>query len=466
MVFSSYQFLFFFLPITFLVFCSLQKFKNSQVTSLWLLLASVVFYTFWNPRDILPLSFSILINYSVYQCMKRFSRRMLLMWLGIAFNLVFLASYKYLNFGDWHGFKFVADQGIPLGISFYTFTQIAFLVDCYKEGFPQNDIIRYSLFVSYFPHLICGPILSFKQLYPQLSEHGKLGISQRNIALFCMYFSIGVFKKIIIADSLGDYVNQVFDADINTFFYYKTCLWATLSYAVQLYFDFSGYSDMAVGVSKLFGVDIPYNFDAPYKSKSIIEFWRRWHISLSTFLRNYVYIPLGGNRVAPFRLYLNLLIVMILGGIWHGGAWTYVVWGGYHGALLVVNHFWRRHRLAFIVIPERLQNFIKPIFTFLLVCCGWVLFRSHSLGFASNMYTSIFNMDYGIEVAFNQYWILAIGMLYIIFVPDTMRIADRLFAENRRKRSIIATAAACGVMMGVAIMRMGGSVQHFIYSGF
>ncbi|MDR1475384.1 MAG: MBOAT family protein [Holosporales bacterium] len=465
MVFSSYQFLLIFLPITFFAFFILQKFKNAQITSLGLLIASIVFYVFWNPWDVLPLSVSILVNYGVYQYLRRFSRRLLFMWLGIMFNLIFLISYKYLNFGSWQSFNFFLNTSIPLGISFYTFTQIAFLVDCYKEDFPKNDIIRYSLFVSYFPHLVCGPILSFKQLYPQLSSPDKFKVSQENIAIFFLYFSIGIFKKILIADPLGNYVARVFDA--HSAFHYKTRLWATLSYAVQLYFDFSGYSDMAVGTSRLFGVIIPFNFDSPYKSKSIIEFWRRWHISLSNFLKNYVYIPLGGNRVLPSRMYLNLVTVMILGGVWHGGYWTFVVWGAYHGLLLAINHFWRRNKVLkrLNVIPVRLSNPLKTIFTFALVCWGWVLFRSKSLDFAGDIYKSILCLGTGNIVPFNVYYSLVIGILYIVFVPDTNRIQEKLFYGNCKNGHIVATAAICGVMMCVALLGLG-RVQHFIYSGF
>ncbi len=470
MVFSSYKFLLGFLPITFFVFFILQKFQNAKLTSIWLLVASVIFYVCWNPMDVLPLTASILINYTIYLCMKRFPCRLLFMWGGVIFNVLFLISYKYINFGDWQGFGVGNNASIPLGISFYTFTQIAFLVDCYREDFAKNDIVRYSLFVSYFPHLICGPILSFKELYPQLSNPNKFKVSQENIAIFLLYFSIGFFKKIIIADPLGDYVTKVFDVDGLAFFHYKTCLWATLAYSVQLYFDFSGYSDMAVGVSRLFGVTIPFNFDSPYKSKSIIEFWRRWHISLSNFLKNYVYIPLGGNRVIPFRRHLNLFMVMILGGIWHGGAWTFVVWGGYHGLLLTVNHLWKSHkffgRMNSFKFFNKSADLVKVLSTFILVCIGWVLFRSQSLDFAKNIYSSVLTLNTaGTFLVFNRYYSLVLGLLVIIFLPDTVRIQEWMCKPNLKKWQVVSMASACAVMMAIAFMSLG-QVQHFIYSGF
>ncbi|MHC1744326.1 MAG: MBOAT family protein [Syntrophobacteraceae bacterium] len=259
---------------------------------------------------------------------------------------------------------------MPIGISFFTFTQLAYLVDAYRGETKGYDFLSYSLFVTYFPHLIAGPILYHKHMIPQFQARSHYVYSQENMAAGVAAFTLGLFKKVVIADSLSKWVKPVFEhVELVTFL----DSWAgALAYTFQLYFDFSGYSDMAIGLGLMLNVRLPVNFNSPYKATSIIDFWRRWHMTLSAFLKNYLYIPLGGNRLGERRKMVNLMITMLLGGLWHGAGWTFVIWGGLHGLYLVVNHVWRKLRI-------QMPDLAGQALTFLAVLVGWVFFRAESL---------------------------------------------------------------------------------------
>ena len=332
MLFSSFEFIFYFFPLVVAGYLLLQAFQLNQYKSSWPLLSSIGFYAFWQLKDLIPLIISATVNYTIFKIMLEGQSKKPHLWLGITFNLSFLAWYKYPVL-----FMRSGEGTIPLGISFYTFTQIAFLVDGYRQQFKDLSFSKYALFVGYFPHLVCGPILIFKDFYPQIIKKAQLKIDIDNVIYFLFFFSIGLFKKTFIADPLGLYVSSVFDLATGSLDS-RTILLATLCYSFQLYADFSGYTDMAVGLSRLFGITIPFNFNSPYQSQSIIEFWRRWHISLGNFLKNYIYIPLGGNRTTLLRQSFNVIIVLVLGGIWHGSSLTFLMWGFYHGTLLALNH--------------------------------------------------------------------------------------------------------------------------------
>src|SRR5205807_1895138 len=277
---------------------------------------------------------------------------------------------------------------LPLGISFFTFQQIAYLVDIMRGARIEKDIVSYILFVSFFPHLIAGPLVHHAEMIPQF-KRGRTGRSAVLAARGLAIFAAGLFKKVVIADNLAQLVSPVFthlDAGGGV-----TTPWAwlaTLAYTLQIYFDFSGYSDMAIGLALLFGIRLPVNFASPYKATNIIEFWRRWHITLSRFLRDYLYIPLGGNRLGGMRRYVNLFITMLLGGLWHGAGWTFVIWGGLHGFYLAVNHGWRALRTTLGWPPSksnRFGAFLGGTITFLAVVVGWVFFRAAQFGSAINM---------------------------------------------------------------------------------
>ena len=345
MVFNSFSFIFIFLPLTVCGFYALAG-KNMRWAAVWLLLASLFFYGSWDYRYIPILLTSVLVNYWAGRriiAAERLSRRG---WLtaSISFNLLLLCFFKYVNFfilsiNDVTGTGIpVVNIILPIGISFFTFTQISFLVDAYHEKIKNIDFIHYLLFAAYFPYIVAGPILHHQEMLPQFADSGKYRARAENFATGIAIFTFGLAKKLLIADNLASAMTPVF-ADGNPQFFQAWL--GMLAYTLQLYFDFSGYSDMAVGVSRLFGFQIPINFNSPYKATSVSDFWQRWHISLSRFLRNYLYIPLGGNRHGQLTRYRNLLLTMLLGGLWHGANWTFVIWGGLHGLYLCVQHGWQ-----------------------------------------------------------------------------------------------------------------------------
>ena len=397
MLFNSYAFIFFFLPATLLIFFQFGR-VSPKLAAGWLAAASLCFYGWWSPAYVALLMVSVLFNYAMGIAIVRAaaagsarrSRRLLAA--AIVADLGLLAYYKYANFfldnanaalgTGWS----LGEIILPLGISFFTFTQIAFLVDAYQGKAREYSFVHYGLFVTYFPHLIAGPILHHREMMPQFGLPATYRPDYDNIAAGLTIFVIGLFKKVVIADGVAPYVAPVFDAPqagLALTFVEAWC--GALAYTFQLYFDFSGYSDMAVGLSLLFGIRLPINFHSPYQAANIIEFWRRWHMTLSRFLRDYLYFPLGGNRRGPGRRYVNLMATMVLGGLWHGAGWTFVAWGALHGAYLVVNHAWRalRERLGHdIARSSRWGRAAGCLVTFVAVVVGWVVFRADSLGAA------------------------------------------------------------------------------------
>jgi len=308
---------------------------------------------------------------------------------AIAGNLLLLGYFKYSNFfiataNQLTGTHFVLTTIVlPLGISFFTFTQIAFLVDVNRGIAREYNLIHYLLFVTYFPHLIAGPVLHHKEMMPQFALESTYRFSPENFSVGITIFVIGLFKKVILADGLAVYADPVFAAPASGMGLSFIDAWGgALCYTLQLYFDFSGYSDMAIGISRMFGVVLPLNFHSPYKSTNIIEFWRRWHMTLSRFLRDYLYIPLGGNRKGKVRRYVNLMATMLLGGLWHGAGWTFVIWGGMHGSYLIINYAWRAVRMRIGQdLNERLSgpmHTLAVLVTFLAVVIAWVVFRAEN----------------------------------------------------------------------------------------
>ena len=377
MLFNSYEFLLFFLPTMVLGFYLLQKTSRNGISLIWLSLGSLFYYAWWNP-SYLPLVL-ISIGFNYFQGIKLsemhdgFAKKTYLI-LGVGLNLGLLAYFKYTDFFIENInliFSTVFQEQnvvLPLAISFFTFQQIAFLVDSYRGVVKDRNPLNYALFVSFFPQLIAGPIVHHKEMMPQFSEKLR-SIDFDKMAQGLSLLSIGLFKKVMIADSLSPIVRQGFDQATNLSFIEG---WVTsCSYTFQLYFDFSGYTDMAWGAALLFGIQLPQNFNSPYKAHSIQEFWRRWHMTLSRFLRDYLYIPLGGNKRGKIRTFINLFLTFLLGGLWHGAAWTFVAWGALHGAALVIE---RLIRNAGLKLPRQLSI---PL-TFLFVNVAWVFFRANS----------------------------------------------------------------------------------------
>lgn len=381
MLFNSFAFIFIYLPVVLAGFFWLARHSKTWAAG-WLALASLVFYGYWDYRYIPLLLSSIGFNYwagqRIVQAVKPTRKR----WLAFAVsvNLLLLAYFKYANFflsatnSIVHTDFQTLDIVLPIGISFYTFTQIAFLVDTYQGKVNEYRFVHYLLFVTYFPHLIAGPVLHHKEMMPQFADGRNYQPTSANIAIGLSIFVVGLAKKILIADNIAPLANPIFSPGAHP---QLIEAWiGTLAYTFQLYFDFSAYSDMAIGLSRMFGVRLPLNFNSPYKSENIIEFWRRWHMTLSRFLRDYLYIPLGGSRSGSFNRYRNLMVTMVLGGLWHGAGWTFVVWGCLHGLYLVINHAWQ-----FIASTTRLPTRVlgtmgSRLLTFLAVLVAWVFFRA------------------------------------------------------------------------------------------
>jgi alginate O-acetyltransferase complex protein AlgI len=400
MLFNSYVFIFAFLPATLAGFFLLGRFQPKPAAA-WLTAASLFFYGWWNPVYVVLLALSICFNYVCGMAIARSAapagggarKRMLIF--AVTVNLAVLAYYKYANFflsSINHATGSTLSLGeivLPLGISFFTFTQIAFLADAYYGKAREYNFVHYGLFVTYFPHLIAGPVLHHAEMMPQFAQPATYRFNWENAAVGITIFAIGLFKKVMLADGIGGYAKPVFDAAAAGFGLTALEAWCgALAYTFQLYFDFSGYSDMAIGLSRLFGVVLPLNFHSPYKAVNIIDFWRRWHMTLSRFLRDYLYIPLGGNRKGPVRRYLGLMITMVLGGLWHGAGWTFVLWGTLHGVYLMINHGWRAlcsSRGHDIRQSTRWGRACGCVITFTAVVIGWVLFRSADLAAAVAM---------------------------------------------------------------------------------
>jgi D-alanyl-lipoteichoic acid acyltransferase DltB (MBOAT superfamily) len=381
-LFNSYQFIFFFLPAVFFLYFFLLKQRWIVGAKGFLVFASLFFYSWWN-IDYLPLILSsMLFNYVVGSTLNETfktirTHKKTILTIGVVANLALLGYFKYSDFlienlNMLTGASVpLLHLALPLAISFFTFQQIAYLVDSYRGETREYDFLNYALFVTFFPQLIAGPIVHHAEMMPQFASRWNAVKRYRHIATGLFVFSLGLFKKVVIADSFAQWANRGFDGGVALNFFES---WATsLSYTFQLYFDFSGYTDMAIGAALLFNIKLPFNFDSPYKALDIQDFWRRWHMTLSRFLRDYIYIPLGGNRKGEVRTYTNLMLTFLLGGIWHGAGWTFVFWGFLHGAALVLHRFWK-------VLGFTLPTFFAWLLTFLFINISWVFFRANEWG--------------------------------------------------------------------------------------
>ena len=411
MLFNSYQFIFFFLPVVLIGFFVLGKRDKNTAALVWLVACSLFFYSWWNPIYLLLMLFSILFNYLFGIMLTRESsgekKRKWYLITGVALNIGLLGYFKYTNFFiDQINLAFelsfhVEKILLPLAISFFTFQQIAYLVDAYRRELKENNLLRYCLFVTFFPQLIAGPIVHHKEMLPQFKFAGIYQANARHIAIGLSIFAIGLFKKIVFADNMAIHATPVFGAAEQYAVLTLFEAWGgALAYTAQLYFDFSGYSDMAIGLAYLIGIKIPINFNSPYKSTSIIEFWRRWHMTLSRFLRDYLYFSLGGNRKGNTRRYVNLFLTMVIGGIWHGAGWTFVIWGALHGSYLMINHSWRKLRFGILnwnTDVGFVEMAVARFLTLLAVIIGWVYFRAESIGGANHMLLTMFGF-YGVSL--------------------------------------------------------------------
>ena len=489
MLFTTLTFCLIFLPLTLAGFFMLGRF-SSRGAAIWLLGASLVFYSHWMPADTLLLLASIGVNFAIGMRISGGgvgAQR----WLaaGITFDLGLLAYYKYAGFlvSNLDAALGLAMQppqvALPIGISFYSFTQIAFLVDAYQGKVKETKPVHYGLFVTYFPHLVAGPVLHHAQMMPQFANPAIYRFNISNLVGGLVFFAIGLFKKIVLADGISPYADAVFKpADAGSVPDFAEAWLGALAYTAQLYFDFSGYSDMAVGLSWMFNVSLPFNFNSPYKAGNISEFWRRWHISLSTFLRDYLYIALGGNRHGAVRRYVNLAATMVLGGLWHGASWSFVVWGALHGSYLMVHHGFRAACGA--ALYARLQASrswcgLAWALTLLAVVVAWVVFRAESLAGAMRVLRAMGSPDLGVgphALLWNAGLQAQTGMLWCAVLvalaclaPCSNDIGTRVLTVVRERPLLRAQVAGwtlglVGLLLVINATR--SSISAFIYFNF
>lgn len=490
MVFSSYEFILVFLPIALAGYFGLRIFAGKSITLFWLIVVSLAFYSVWDPWNLIVLFASIGFNFTCGTALAARARSgrptRLLLAVGIAFNLGLLGYFKYAGFFATNVNAIlgthvpVLDLVLPLAISFFTFQETAYLVDSSRgetHGYRFKD---YVLMVTFFPHLIAGPIVNHRILMRQFMNPAPIKISPQTFALGASLLVFGLAKKVLLADGMAPRANLFFDSVAQGASPGFAESWiGALAYTLQLYFDFSGYSDMAIGLGLLFGIRLPINFNSPYQATSIVDFWRRWHMTLSAFLRDYLYISLGGGRRGEARRYVNLAITMILGGLWHGAGWQFVCWGAFHGVGLAVCHFWQR-----VFGPGRGSRsgiVLARAFTLLFVIFGWVMFRADSMSSAGNIMGTMVGLngfDLGVDADRRLTVLITLASIAILiaitqFAPNSQQWlgydADRPAEDGAAWRTRLAAypmhAAALGCVLVFTLTQMS-AVQSFLYFQF
>jgi alginate O-acetyltransferase complex protein AlgI len=458
MLFNSYAFILFFLPIAVIGYFAIAR-RSPQGATLFLCAMSCVFYIWWKASFILVLLASMTVNFFLAQYLtKRVNEAASKHWLivGLIFNIGLLGYFKYANF-------FIANMNavigsdysilniaLPLGISFFTFTQIAFLVDAWRGRVVELSAANYFLFVTYFPHLLAGPIIHHREMMPQFADATLKIINWDNIARGLILFTLGLTKKVLIADQIAPLANDGF---ANTAALGFVDAWTTvLAYSLQLAFDFSGYTDMALGAALMMNIKLPQNFNAPYRATDIQDFWRRWHMTLSRFLRDYIYIPLGGNRRGEVHMCLLFLVTFVIGGLWHGAAWTFVLWGLLHGVALVVLHLWRKLSLP-------LPNVVAIFITFIFVICCFAVFRAASLADAMHILSAVAGLKGLSFTVAMPAWSALLAMsaaLLLAFTPKTAYQIASQMTLNRRAALLV------GALMLISLVLVPGATE-FIY---
>ncbi|HSV25820.1 MAG TPA: MBOAT family O-acyltransferase [Xanthobacteraceae bacterium] len=488
MLFNSYIFILLFLPATLFIFHALRTSGRHRMATAALAFASLVFYGWWSLQALLLLLILMAANYAVVWRLLRSAAgaarlRLALVVTGVAGNLLVLGYFKCSNFflENWSALfgtevDFVAVV-LPLGLSFFTFQKIALLVDAYEGRVRHFDLLGYILFVTFFPQLIAGPIVHHSEVMPQFALSDSM--RKKDFAQGLVLFVIGLSKKVLVADTIAQLVGPAFDAAAVGKLPSIVQAWtAALAYTLQLYFDFSGYSDMAIGLALLFGIRLPANFNSPYKALNIIEFWRQWHMTLSRFLRDYLYVPLGGNRRGEVRRYLNLLVTMVLGGLWHGAAWTFVLWGALHGIFLVINHLWiaLRPQIGLIGPSNFFTRFVSRTITFVAVVTAWVFFRAADLNSAVLMLRAMAGNGGHVEATMDAAYGLEMitALLAIVwFAPNSLELTAYAFAKKQAALNRIRFegpmsphwAIVCGLLLAFCLMSLT-QVSEFLYFQF
>ena len=478
MTFNSYSFIFAFLPLVAIIYFIINKYFAAKWARLFLIISSLSFMSLWNIYFACVLISSVFFNYAAGSVLSNSAEssnskhRKVIFLVAITANILFLVFFKYTNFflGSINSLFSthlnMLNIIVPLGISFYTFMQIAWITDIYRHGGFRYDFVSYCLYVTFFPYVISGPIAYHKEIIPQLKSNKASKFNIDNLCRGLFIFAVGLFKKTAIADTLAIIANGGFGASAALSF---TEAWLTsLSFTMQLYFDFSGYTDMAIGTALIFNIDIPANFNSPYKSLDIREFWHRWHITLSRFMSEYIYIPLGGNRSGEKRTLINLMLTFLIGGLWQGAAWTFVFWGFLHGSALVVHRLWMK-------TGYHLNKVFAWILTFNFVNIAWIFFRAKSWEDALNIIKGMAGLN-GILIsphqASNPFWqkLTVIGIkfgewrahlpdtenfvyfLCIVLIPFVLltKNSNQLlekFSPNWRNALTIAILMACGLLL-------------------
>lgn len=392
MTFNSYLFIFVFLPSCFGLYFACNHFQKFKMANILLIVMSSIFYAYNSVYSLIAVWTSVLVNYLLIKIMKRSNQRKIYLIAGLVLNCGALLYFKYMNFfiencnTIFHSDIGIKNLILPLGISYFTFQQIAYLVDSYRDEVPEYSFGEYSLFILFFPKALAGPIMFHSDIMPQFRDEAKRKIDYNNISRALYAISVGMAKKVLLADTFGRFVD-VYYADIpsmNT----TIAILAMLGYTFQIYFDFSGYCDMATGICLLFNIEIPINFNSPYKSYTVIEFWDRWHITLTRFFTKYLYIPLGGSRKGKIRTCVNTLIVFLVSGLWHGAEWSFVIWGLMHGVMLVLNKIFKES-------IEKWNKVFSWIITFGFVNVAWIFFRASNLSEAVQVLTQIAKCNFG-----------------------------------------------------------------------
>ena len=480
MLFNSLPFILLFLPISVIVYYFLVSKRIILGARLWLVAVSLFFYAFWNvyylPLILISMAINFTIGSTITSSEVRLNKRFLLVT-GVLLNIIALAYFKYTDFfisnvnSIFHTQIPLQHIALPLAISFFTFQQIAYLVDCYKGLTKDYDILSYALFVSFFPQLIAGPIVAHYEIMPQFMKVSNLVKNYKNIFLGIAIFLIGLFKKIVVADTYAQFATIGFDRLSSLDFWGG---WFTsLSYTIQIYFDFSGYCDMATGAALMFNIRLPINFNSPYKALNIKDFWRRWHITLSRFLRDYLYIPLGGNRKGMLRSFSNVFTVFLLGGLWHGAAWTFVIWGALHGLANVVYRVWEK-------LGIKLGKFAAWFITFNFINITWVFFRAKSFSDAHKVIDAMFSVPTIVsekwwrikyyltdfDISSNTFYALILILITCAVLPNSAQILEKL-SYIKNKKFILSTSL---VMALVSVALLGKIViipySEFIYFNF
>ena len=468
MLFNSQIFLSFFLPLVLFSYflCTIYFRDIAWLRKVILLLASWLFYAWWDARFLPLLICSILVNWLVSRLFIHFKIRKTVTF-GIAFNLFLIGYFKYKNFFIENMSVFLDFEPssnaivLPIGISFFTFQQIAYLVDLKKKRAPLYGLLDYSVFISFFPQLIAGPIVRHSEFMPQLMKSPlRDGLSER-LSRGLTLLTIGLAKKIIFADTLGKHANSVFDIAKSMPPSLSESWSGTIAFSLQIYFDFSAYSDMAIGLGLLFGFILPVNFNSPYKARSLQEFWRRWHITLSNFLKDYLYIPLGGNRYGFVRQVSAAFVTMSLCGFWHGAGWTFVIWGVWHGAGLIAVITWNK------VFTNHLKLKIPSLFSWVItlffVTVGWVFFRAEDFLTISHMFQAMSDYKPSEVDSANvlKKWHLVFALMVVLFFPNSQKLALNSNYDNRL------SAIFLGLILSALFLELGkGGFPEFIYFEF